>query len=86
MEPPTYQHNCEACTYLGNFDGHDLYHCTQARLPSTRTLIARFGPGPDYLSGVEFVDDDTGLSWRQGPTMAALRVAYLIARDRGLLR
>ena len=45
---PRFKHDCEACTFLGSFGEHDLYHCPQHGLP---TLIARrSSDGSDYSS------------------------------------
>jgi hypothetical protein len=53
-EMPQYQHDCDACTFLGRFAGQfndfDLYHCEQVKIP---TVIARYSSyGPDYKSGI----------------------------------
>lgn len=59
---PFYKHDCEYCTFLGNWTevihtsggktlryNYDLYHC-DSNYP---TVIARFGnDGPDYQSGL----------------------------------
>lgn len=95
---PRFEHGCEACTWLGHFDVFDLWLCTvvptypvlQARWESEETQrvsasafsVLLFGtlseaenvPGPDSANPVDA---------RQ---KYALRVAYLVARDRGLLR
>ena len=43
---PQFRHDCSACTYLGEFEGADLYHCPQHGMP---TLVARrSADGPDY--------------------------------------
>lgn len=47
--PPRYPNHCQDCTYLGRLDKYDLYHCPQHGLP---TVIARFGAGADYKSGM----------------------------------
>lgn len=50
-----FKHDCDCCVYLGAFDEHDLYYCTQGGL--IPTIIARFGDkGPHYISGMSFVD------------------------------
>lgn len=47
---PQFEHDCDSCTYLGQFEGYDLYFCQQGTLP---TVIARFGnDGHEYLSGM----------------------------------
>jgi hypothetical protein len=60
MEKPQFTHDCKACTFLGRFNGHDLYFCTQRNFP---TVIARYSSaGPDYKSGIAFagVDPEIG--------------------------
>lgn len=87
-----FKHDCDICEFLGHYEGYDLYFC--AKRPGA-TVIARFDHGGgDYLSGLHsaklrtFADlapipdeamdpDDVALS--------AMRVAYLIARDKGLV-
>lgn len=58
---PLYTHDCEGCTYLGQFDASeeqgwgmvDLYICAQGGLGYT--VIARYGnDGPQYGSGMTF--------------------------------
>ena len=50
MSPPRFQHDCTACTYLGQHDEFDLYFCPQGSFP---TVIARYGDdGPEYQSGL----------------------------------
>lgn len=45
---PRYQHDCSACTFLGQHGDADLYHCPQHGLP---TLVARLSSSPpDYTS------------------------------------
>ena len=58
FEKPQYQHNCEACVFLGRYTDSDqqrdfdLYVCPQGGIP---TVIARFGnDGPEYSSGLPF--------------------------------
>ena len=49
-----YPNSSDAQTYLGSFEGHDLYFDPQCGVP---TVIARFGPeGPQYRSGMEFAN------------------------------
>lgn len=57
---PLFTHDCPHCTFLGNFDKHDLYFCEQV---STPTVIARYSSyGPDYTSGLHGVDVDNCLA------------------------
>ena len=83
---PTFQHHCETCLYLGTYGAHDLYFCPQGALP---TVIARFGSeGPEYCSGLASAQAQSLRELetvKADPSFWALRVAYLIARDAGLL-
>ena len=45
-----YEHDCEHCWYLGNFSGYDGYYCEIGDI----TVIARYGEGNKYLSGLGF--------------------------------
>lgn len=65
-----YQHDCEECTFLGQYNEYDLYHCNQRGRP---TVIARYSDdGPDYMSGME-------APW------TPLETARELARERGLI-
>lgn len=53
MEPsakPRHEHDCETCEFLGTVREFDLYFCTSL---GWDTVIARFGPGGEYYSGLE---------------------------------
>ena len=39
---PKYQHDCEACQFLGHHRGHDLYVCRNPRNEGLSSIIARF--------------------------------------------
>ena len=74
---PNYEHDCNNCVYLGDtFDNEarktvDLYFCS-----STPTLIARHSSdGPDYISGMVFVD-----------RYQALATAFARAYAKGILK
>lgn len=77
---PKYKHDCKYCTFLAQHGEFDLYHCTQGI--NVPTVIARFGDEDrDYTSGAwgpRTEDRDAT------PPQIALRVAYLIAKDRRL--
>ena len=76
---PIYEHDCDKCVFLGNYDGHDLYYCPAG---VRGTVIARFsGGGPDYSSGLPF--GRRPLGYFKGANIPHLRVAYLIAADLG---
>jgi hypothetical protein len=69
---PQYIHDCDACRYLGRSDDEifDLYFCAQS--DSSLTVIARFSDeGPDYKSGLCFVEFDAVLS--QAYKLAVIR-------------
>lgn len=76
---PKFTHDCDACTFLGTYDGIDLYFC-----PGEPTIIARYGDdGPEYSSGIVFGRER--LLRRQNGMVNHLRVAWLLAVDAGLL-
>lgn len=52
---PEWEHDCGQCTFIGHSGGMDMYHCTQV---GSDTLIARYGPGGDYISGTAFAEVD----------------------------
>ena len=57
---PLFPNTSDAQTFLGSFDGHDLYFDPQVGIP---TVIARFGPaGPDYKSGLPLAAVDGHLA------------------------
>jgi len=39
-EQPRFKHVCPNCTFLGHFQGHDLYHCTETL---DHSVLARYG-------------------------------------------
>ncbi len=49
-----YEHDCDQCKPLGVLDEFDLYFCQQLGVP---TVIARFGPDGEYLSGLGAATD-----------------------------
>jgi hypothetical protein len=56
---PLYNHDCEACTYLGHKQMHDLYYCDQGGGSNMSTVIARHGDrGEDYISGLNSARDN----------------------------
>ncbi len=71
-EKPRYEHDCESCTFLGQFYEYDLYFCLKGHLS---TVIARYGhEGYEYLSGI------AGIGGMPPLTKAAYR-----AIEKGLL-
>lgn len=75
---PHFEHDCDNCTFLGNYNGEDLYYCTQNNTYGT-VIVRKSSYGPDYFSGLPFAKETLKESRSPG-----LRVAYLIARDKGL--
>ena len=73
-----HQHDCETCQYLGEFESngqvYDLYHHD----PDIRTLIARYGPDGEYMSGLCF-----GIRFQDDP-QNPLGEAYRRAKQQGL--
>jgi hypothetical protein len=55
-----YQHDCEQCVPLGEYNEFDLYFCPQGGMP---TVVARYGnAGKDYNSGLELAAYDIHLA------------------------
>lgn len=75
-----YPHHCKECTFLGHYNGHDLYFCSQGLRP---TVMARFGSDDQYVSGLPTAEHCSTSDDQD--EFRALRVALLIARDRGLV-
>lgn len=53
-DQPRYEHDCEACTYLGYVEDQDAYVCPQAGTPTV--ILRRSSNGPDYDSGRHLLD------------------------------
>lgn len=56
---PRFTQDCDQCVFLGLYEEYDLYYCPQGDRP---TVIARFGEGPEYYSGMgiaQFTDNDS---------------------------
>jgi len=71
-DQPLYEHDCDACHYLGVYDDIDLYYCDAGFQP---TVIARYSEyGPDYSSGMSFAFD------------GSLEEAVKRAMSRGLMK
>lgn len=64
MNTPLYIHDCDECHFLGTFVGEDfdmadLYVCNYQGMI---TVIARRSSyGPDYVSGLAFIDSEPSL-------------------------
>lgn len=55
MSTPRFTHDCDACTYLGEHEGRDLYHCLQGGLFPT-LIVRESSVDSDYLSGSIFAE------------------------------
>ena len=78
---PQFEHDCDHCIFLGRYDGQDLYFHPQRSQIQGDTVISRYGVDGDYSSGLMF-----GKEKKLGdPGIQHLRVAYLLARDLGLV-
>ncbi len=54
---PKFEHDCDLCTFLGEYQRHDLYFCDKCT--AGPTLIARYGSeGKQYTSGLELAAVD----------------------------
>lgn len=53
-QPPRYPHDCSMCEFLGRSGDADLYFHDGKHLPMATTLVARFGAGGNYVSGIAF--------------------------------
>ena len=52
MEQPKWEHDCEHCVFLGQYNQYDLYFHNRPT-----TIIARFGnDGPEYHSGLHMAN------------------------------
>lgn len=77
---PLYAHGHSCCALLVQHGEFDLYYCRQNRM--IPTVLARYGDKPsEYFSGAWGTrTDDKDAT----PPQIALRIAFLIAKDRGL--
>ena len=79
MNKPIYEHDCEQCKFLGNYelgkDKYDLYYCEQGAVQPT--VIARYGEGRLYMSGMAFaIQHLTSEDKQDSPLATALIRAY----------
>ncbi len=52
---PRYQHDCNACIFLGQYKEFDLYFCYHPESDIDTTLICRYSSeGSEYCSGLTF--------------------------------
>ena len=80
---PRYTHSCSKCTFLGQYNEYDLYHCIQ--VGGMPTVIARYSDdGPDYMSGLRGAEPGLNLVTSKVETCIPLAVAKDRAIERGL--
>lgn len=81
LPDPKWEHDCDCCLFLGTFNNADLYFCpSDMGIP---TVIARLSSEPsDYASG-EMIGRTESYPTA---THRELRVAWLIAKDCGLVK
>lgn len=78
---PVFAHDCDVCFFLGQYNDADLYLCPKEA--GGPTVIARFSWEPgDYASGTPIAESKAFPE----ATHRELRVAWLIARDCGLVQ
>lgn len=66
-----FQHDCEKCKPLGEFEDADLYYC-EVQLIGGQTVIARYSDdGADYQSGLIFADNIPALGEARNRAIAA---------------
>lgn len=74
LDAPRYLHDCDKCTYLGQREEFDLYHCLQGSFHKP-TVIARWDDREEcYHSGME-----VGRAGHE-----PLATAYRLAHQEGL--
>jgi hypothetical protein len=64
-ENPRWEHDCVDCTWLGSLGDADLYACILGVGPDNlriQTVIARYGPDGEYVSGLDFVNQNPRLA------------------------
>ncbi len=63
---PHWEHDCEACIYLGSRYGSggqwDLYYCPPNKFNDLPNVVARRGEMGDYVSGMSFLDREPMLA------------------------
>jgi hypothetical protein len=83
IEPvePTYEHDCDACFFLGRSVGYmDLYYCDHMdrHMP---TIIARYGnDGPEYKSGLPIAITGTDRDLTEG-LIRAIDAGFFLGRE-----
>ena len=86
----SFKHDCNACVFLGHYQGSDLYFCPRGGPAANGipTVIARrSNDPPDYTSGMVFampsLKERVANKYALDDGIVALRVARLIAIDLG---
>lgn len=68
MSEPLFTHYCDACTFLGLHNNHDLYFCKNE---FETTVIARYGnDGSEYRSGMVFAEPHLNLELYEAKLLA----------------
>jgi len=84
VEARRYQHDCNLCKFMGQYDEYDLYYCNSAL--GGETVIARWGnDGPDYHSGLALAEPHVNLITGKVGVCEPLAAARLCARMLGLM-
>jgi hypothetical protein len=82
-QEPRWEHDCSDCTWLGPFEGSDLYACISGYGPDNLkidTVIARYGTDGEYVSGLSFIDRDKRLGTAYGRALDYILQVQMKAR------
>ena len=82
---PRWTHDCELCTFLGHWEGYDLYYAVRyTEHPSIIRCIARFGSGSShYYSGhPTLLTNEAGSIDMNLPIL----IATFLAQEAGLIK
>lgn len=80
---PLHEHDCKNCQFLGCWNTYDLYFCENQKLGPT--IIARFGKDGEYVIGRSQTLKELNEEEIPFNPYYALRIAYLISKDLGLV-
>lgn len=93
---PELINDCDQCTFLGNWYQYELYFCSKKSARPGGTLIARFGSEEGEYAAELVIDTEKNLrplrelvspvTGEGDPPYVAIRVAWLLAGDMGLLK
>jgi hypothetical protein len=77
---PHWEHDCEACIYLGSMPHYDkqydLYWCPPNKFNERGNVIARHGIMGDYVSGIDWIDREPMLAIAAVLAMKAGHLTY----------